>query len=74
MNINKDCGSMHPNLLCQKIWEHRADAGLAHDGDADRVLLADETGKLVDGDDIMAVAALDLLAGTRSRKRRSSPR
>src|SRR5437879_2392848 len=61
-NINKDCGSMHPNLLCQKIWEHRADAGLAHDGDADRVLLCDETGKLVDGDDIMAVAALDLLA------------
>jgi phosphoglucosamine mutase len=61
-NINKDCGSMHPNLLCQKIWEHRADVGLAHDGDADRVLLCDETGKLVDGDDIMAVAALDLLA------------
>jgi phosphoglucosamine mutase len=53
---------MHPNLLCQKIWEHRADAGLAHDGDADRVLLADEKGQLVDGDDIMAVAALDLLA------------
>jgi phosphoglucosamine mutase len=62
MNINKDCGSMHPNMLCQKIWEHRADAGLAHDGDADRVLLADEKGNLVDGDDIMAVAALDLLA------------
>src|SRR5438874_1513137 len=61
-NINKECGSMHPTLLCQKIWEHRADAGLAHDGDADRVLLCDETGKLVDGDDIMAVTALDLLA------------
>src|SRR5881394_2357981 len=61
-NINKDCGSMHPNLVCQKIWEHRADLGIAHDGDADRVLLADETGKLVDGDDIMAVAALDLIA------------
>jgi phosphoglucosamine mutase len=61
-NINKDCGSMHPNLLCKKIWEHRADVGLAHDGDADRILLCDETGKLVDGDDIMAVAALDLIA------------
>jgi phosphoglucosamine mutase len=61
-NINKECGSMHPNLLCKKIWEHRADAGLAHDGDADRILLCDETGKLVDGDDIMAVAALDLIA------------
>ncbi len=61
-NINKDCGSMHPNLMCQKIWEHRADVGLAHDGDADRVLLCDESGKLVDGDDIMAIAGLDLLA------------
>jgi phosphoglucosamine mutase len=61
-NINKDCGSMHPSLMCQKIWEHRADVGIGHDGDADRVLLCDEAGKLVDGDDILAVAALDALA------------
>src|SRR2546421_3658206 len=61
-NINKDCGSMQPKLMCQKIWEHRADVGIAHDGDADRVLLCDETGTLIDGDDIMAMAALDLLA------------
>ncbi len=61
-NINKDCGSMHPTLLCQKIWEHRADLGLAHDGDADRVLLCDEKGTLIDGDDMMAIAGLDLLA------------
>jgi phosphoglucosamine mutase len=61
-NINKDCGSMHPAMMCQKIWEHRADAGIAHDGDADRVLLCDERGSLIDGDDVMAIAALDLLA------------
>jgi phosphoglucosamine mutase len=61
-NINKDCGSMHPNLICQKIWEHRADIGIAHDGDGDRVLLCDETGQLLDGDDMMVIAALDLLA------------
>jgi phosphoglucosamine mutase len=61
-NINKDCGSMHPQLMCQKVWEHRADVGLAHDGDADRVLLCDEKGSLVDGDDLMAIVALDLLA------------
>ncbi|HZR16356.1 MAG TPA: phosphoglucosamine mutase [Verrucomicrobiae bacterium] len=61
-NINKDCGSMHPAFLCQKIWEHRADVGIAHDGDADRLLLCDERGHLIDGDDIMAIAALDLLA------------
>ena len=60
-NINKDCGSMHPKLVSQKIWEHRADLGIAHDGDADRVLLCDETGSLVDGDDILAVAGLDML-------------
>lgn len=61
MNINKDCGSMHPSLMCQKIWEHRADLGVAHDGDADRVLLSDETGRLIDGDDIMAISALEML-------------
>src|SRR5947207_2967120 len=61
-NINKDCGSMHPRMICQKIWDHRADLGIAHDGDADRVLLADEAGKLIDGDDVMAIAGLDLLA------------
>src|SRR3989440_1761588 len=64
-NINKDCGSMHPALMCQKIWEHRADVGVAHDGDADRVLLCDETGKLIDGDDIMAIAGTDMLADGR---------
>jgi phosphoglucosamine mutase len=61
-NINKDCGSMHPGLMCNKIWEHRADVGLAHDGDADRLLLCDEAGNLIDGDDIMAICALDMLA------------
>lgn len=61
-NINKDCGSMYPAMLCQKIWEHRADMGLAHDGDADRLVLCDETGRLLDGDDIMAIAALERLA------------
>jgi len=68
-NINKDSGSMHPALLCQKIWEHRADLGIAHDGDADRVLLSDETGKLIDGDDILAIAALDLLSQGQLREK-----
>src|SRR5205823_14085915 len=68
-NINKECGSMHPALMCQKIWEHRADVGIAHDGDADRVLLCDETGKLIDGDDILAIAGLEMLAqGTLAHK------
>jgi phosphoglucosamine mutase len=68
-NINKECGSMHPKLICQKVWEYRADVGIAHDGDADRVLLCDEKGALIDGDDILAVAALDMLAeGTLAQK------
>ena len=61
-NINKDCGSMHTETLCRLAREHQAHLGLAHDGDADRVLLCDETGTLIDGDDIMAIIALELLA------------
>lgn len=61
-NINEDCGSMHPQNLCRLVREFRADLGIAHDGDADRVLMCDEHGQMIDGDDIMAIAALDLLA------------
>src|SRR5213075_2680004 len=61
-NINKECGSMHPQLLGQKVKELRADIGIAHDGDADRVLLCDEHGTLIDGDDILVVAGTDMLA------------
>jgi phosphoglucosamine mutase len=61
MNINQDCGSMHPEAVCRKVVEHKAHLGIAHDGDADRVLLCDEKGNLIDGDDIMAIAALDML-------------
>jgi phosphoglucosamine mutase len=61
MNINKECGSMHPQQLCHKVYEYRADLGIAHDGDADRVLLCDESGNQIDGDDIMAMAGLTML-------------
>src|SRR5271154_1604520 len=68
-NINENCGSMFPETLCKKVVEHKADLGIAHDGDADRVLLCDEKGNLIDGDDIMAIAALDMLAqGTLAEK------
>jgi phosphoglucosamine mutase len=52
---------MHPELLCRKVVEHRAQLGIAHDGDADRVQLCDEHGTLVDGDDIMAITGLEML-------------
>lgn len=68
-NINANCGSMYPENLCATVVAHKAHVGIAHDGDADRVLLCDENGKLVDGDDIMAIAASDMLAnGTLVKK------
>ncbi len=54
-NINADCGSTHPQGLSKKVHEVRADIGIALDGDADRVVIVDETGKVVDGDQIMAL-------------------
>ncbi len=56
-NINKDCGSTAPKILCEKVREMRADIGIALDGDADRVLITDETGQVIDGDQLMAVVA-----------------
>jgi phosphoglucosamine mutase len=56
-NINKECGSVSPEALCQKVREVRADIGIALDGDADRVVVVDEKGHLVDGDQLMAVVA-----------------
>ena len=57
ININEDCGSTHPIGLMKKVQELRADVGIALDGDADRVLLVDETGSVIDGDQLMAVIA-----------------
>jgi phosphoglucosamine mutase len=56
-NINKDCGSTVPDFLCAKVVEHGAHLGIALDGDADRVIIADENGDLVDGDQILALIA-----------------
>jgi phosphoglucosamine mutase len=56
-NINRECGSTAPETLCAKVREMRADIGIALDGDADRVVIVDEKGRIVDGDQIMAVIA-----------------
>jgi len=58
-NINDGCGSTHPADLQRAVKRHRADIGLAFDGDADRVLAVDENGDLVDGDQIIAMCAID---------------
>jgi phosphoglucosamine mutase len=57
-NINQGCGSTHLGALQAAVVEHKADIGVAHDGDADRTLAVDHTGAVVDGDQIMAILAL----------------
>ncbi|MDP3403390.1 MAG: phosphoglucosamine mutase [Brevundimonas sp.] len=58
-NINADCGSTHPETLAAAVKQYRADIGIALDGDADRLIICDETGKVVDGDQIMALIGRD---------------
>lgn len=60
ININDSCGSMHIELLAVAVQKNKADIGIAHDGDADRVLLCDEKGRVVDGDQIMGICAADM--------------
>ena len=57
LNINLDCGSTAPAAMCAKVREVRADFGIALDGDADRVVMADEQGRIIDGDQILALIA-----------------
>jgi phosphoglucosamine mutase len=59
-NINADCGSTHLEALSAAVTKHGADAGIAHDGDADRCLAVDAMGEIIDGDQILAVLALEL--------------
>ncbi len=59
-NINDGCGAVHPEHMAKAVEKHGAQLGLALDGDADRVILADEKGRIVDGDAIMAIVARDL--------------
>jgi phosphoglucosamine mutase len=60
-NINEGCGALHPEAMAARVREVGADLGIALDGDADRVIVADENGQVVDGDAIMAIVARDLL-------------
>lgn len=59
-NINENCGSTHPERLCELVRELGADIGLAFDGDADRLIAVDERGQLINGDQVMAICAVHL--------------
>ncbi|WP_374376088.1 phosphoglucosamine mutase [Dongia sp.] len=58
-NINDGCGAVHTAKLCEQVLKHKAHIGIALDGDADRVMIADEKGKIIDGDQLMALIAAD---------------
>lgn len=60
-NINLDCGCTHPKVIESLVLENKANVGISHDGDADRVLLTDEKGSTLDGDEIMGIVALDMI-------------
>lgn len=64
-NINRNCGATAPEALCERVVASGADIGIALDGDADRVIIADEHGEIVDGDQLMARIATDWHAGSR---------
>lgn len=59
ININDNCGSLHPERMCELVRKMHANAGIALDGDADRSIMCDEKGNIVDGDVILALAAID---------------
>jgi phosphoglucosamine mutase len=59
-NINRDCGALHPEAMTAAVQKFRADLGVALDGDADRLILVDDNGDLVDGDQLMAILAIEL--------------
>ncbi|MBI4697507.1 MAG: phosphoglucosamine mutase [Nitrospirae bacterium] len=60
VNINAGCGAMHPEVVQKEVLRHKADIGIAHDGDGDRTILCDEKGEIIDGDKIMAICALNM--------------
>lgn len=63
LNINRDCGSTHPEALQRAVVEQGADLGIAFDGDSDRVLMVDRHGELVDGDELIVMIARERMAG-----------
>ena len=64
LNINKDCGALHPENMRSMVLEKQADVGIAFDGDGDRVMMMDATGEVMDGDEILFVIAKSQLVGS----------
>jgi len=69
MNINQGCGSLYPEVVSRAVVANNAQIGIAFDGDADRVMLCDEKGAVVDGDAIMAICALQMMKDGRLKQK-----
>ena len=67
-NINHECGALHPEVMAELVCKEGADLGIALDGDGDRLIVADEQGKVVDGDQIMAICAEEMLERQKLKK------
>ncbi|MBW2484996.1 MAG: phosphoglucosamine mutase [Deltaproteobacteria bacterium] len=68
-NINHECGALHPGVMADLVRKEGADLGIALDGDGDRLIVSDEKGKIVDGDQIMAICAEEMLARQKLAKK-----
>jgi phosphoglucosamine mutase len=68
LNINLDCGALHPEKMMEVVKKEKADIGIALDGDADRVIVCDEKGRSVDGDHIIAICAIEMKEGGTLKK------
>jgi phosphoglucosamine mutase len=69
MNINQGCGSLYPEVVSQAVMANSAQIGIAFDGDADRVMMCDEKGAIVDGDAVMAICAIQMMKEGRLRQK-----
>ncbi|MEK6200908.1 MAG: phosphoglucosamine mutase [Desulfobulbaceae bacterium] len=68
-NINKDCGALHPQHMAEVVRQTGADIGIALDGDGDRLIVADENGRIIDGDHVMAICAAELMRQRKLKKK-----
>ena len=69
MNINTNCGSLNPELLTKNVLENNADIGIALDGDADRVIISDEKGNIINGDNILAICTEEMISRGQLKKK-----
>lgn len=69
LNINKECGALHPEVISKEVKKNKSNIGIAFDGDADRIIISDEQGNILNGDHIMAICAIQMLKEKKLNKK-----